>query len=381
MPLKAALAWSLGDAVAAVRARRLPTTGKGRALLAVVLAAVLAGVGGLAWVQLHRLPDGAAFAVGDRVVTVDELDRRVETLRALYGVTPPLDDPVRMDAFRRDAAKAVAVALILDGEAAEMQIGVADTKVRETLSQYIVAQFGAGPGAYDEFVRVLGNVGATEQTVLDEIRQQLAVAEMYNAVTGDVRVDEEQARAAFPQYADRLGVPEQRVLRNIVVTTEQQAADLAQQARGGADFAALARTFSIDGSSRDKGGELGSVTAAQLLPQYAQAAFSTPAGQVFGPLQNEFGWNVGQVVSVTPGQPAQLEAALPQLTQLVTFDRKNETWREWLGAAIADADVDYAEDYRPADPLGVPAATGPGVPRQPAPAQPPVPAPPAPQPR
>ncbi|MGQ0575694.1 MAG: foldase protein PrsA [Pseudonocardia sp.] len=379
MRVKAALAWSLGEAIDMVRARRLPATAAGRIVLAAVLAVVLGGLGTLAYARATALPAGAAFAVGDRVVSVDELDRRIDTLRALYGVQPPVEDPARMDTFRRDAAKAVAVGMILDDAAAEREIGIADTKVRATLDQFVAGQFGDDPAARERFVRALGNVGATEQAVLDEIRQQFAVSELFNRVTEDVSVTETEARAVFPQYAERLGVPEKRGLRNIVVTSEEQAVQIADQARAGADFPGLARTFSLDGSTRDTGGDLGQVTAAQLLPGYAQAAFGASAGGVFGPVQNDFGWNVGQVVEVVPGRPAQLDAVLPQLTRLVDIDRRNAVWADWLAGAIADADVRYAQAYQPADPLAVPgdpaAGAVPGaVPGVAGPAAPPAPA-------
>lgn len=355
--IKSTLSWAAGEALHAVR-----TTVRGKVVLAAVLAVVLAGVGSIVWVQSQRLPDGAVLAVGDRVVTVAQLEERVQTLRALYGVEPPSDDPEAMATFRRDAAKAVAVAMILQDRADEMEVGVAETRARETLDGFVASQFGDGPTAYGEFVQVLGNVGTSEAAVLDEIGQQLAVTELFDRVTTDVATSDEDVRAAFPEYQERLSTPETRALSNIVVPSEADAQGVVAQLQTGAVFADLARTVSIDGSTRDRGGDLGVVSRAQLLPGYGDAAFGTPAGGIFGPVQNEFGWNVGQVVAVTPGQPAEFDAVAPQLRQLVDFDRRLEVWSGWLSDSIRDGDVRYADEYLPADPYSAPTGAGPGVP-------------------
>jgi peptidyl-prolyl cis-trans isomerase C len=267
--------------------------------------------------------------------------------------------------------------MVLEAQAARMGVGIADTKVRDTLNQYITQQLGPGPTAHDEFVRVLGNVGTSEDKVLAEIRQQMSVSELFTKVTADVTTSDDDLRAAFPQYAAKLGAPEKRTLENIVVTNQDQAAQLVAQLGTGVDFAQLARTSSIDNSTRDNGGRLGQLTADQLQGDYAKAAFATPAGQVYGPLQNQFGWNVGKVVDVTPGVPAQFDQVKDKLRQLVDFDRRLTAWGDWLTASLKDGDVRYADDYLPADPDSAPTGADPGVPASgpgaPAPAAKPAP--------
>ena len=357
MRVKSTLAWITGEAAHAARA-----TWPGRIIAVVLVLAVVAGVGGGLWWQSRKVPEGAALVVGERVVTIPELDERVQTLRALYGVQPPTEDPARMDGFRRDAAKAVAVSMVLEDRATEMGVGVADTKVRQALDQYITQQLGPGPSARDEFVKVLGNVGTSEDKVLAEIRQQMALGDLFNRVTEGVTTSDDDLRAAFPQYAQRLGKPESRQLSNIVVTNKDAAQRLATQLRGGGDFAAAAKSNSIDNATRDSGGALGAVRADQLQPEYAKAAFSTPAGQVFGPVQNQFGWNVGRVGAVTPGAPAQFDQVQDTLRQAVDLDRRLAAWGRWMTDSLADADVRYADDYRPADPDSVPTGGSPGLP-------------------
>jgi peptidyl-prolyl cis-trans isomerase C len=354
----AAATWTAGEIGESARHPHMPRTRRGRVAAIATVVVLAAAVAGGVWWQSARLPSDAALAVGDQVVTVAQLDDRMETLHAMYGVQPPID-PAKLDTFRRDAAKAVAVGLVLDDRSKQLDVGVADTKVRDELTAYVTQQFGPGPDGHAAFVRALGNVGTSEDRVLDEIRQQMNVTQLFDKVTHDVTATDADAQAAFGRYAARLGTPEKRTLRNIVVKDQAQAQKLADQIKGGADFAGVAKGASLDLATRDKGGDLGQLAASQLEPTYAAAVFTASAGSVYGPLQNRFGWNVGQVVAVTPGVPAQYDQVKDKARALLEFDRRLAAWTAWLQGAIKGGDVRYADAYRPADPDSVPAGASP----------------------
>jgi peptidyl-prolyl cis-trans isomerase C len=339
----------------------LPKSRRSRtALTAVLVGLALFGGGGYYWVASTTLPDNAAFAVGNRIVTKKQLDARIKTLHALYGVNPPARDPAKFNAFRRDAAKAQAVTMVLQDEAAKRGIAIPDNTVQNTLDQYLAQQLGPGPDARAAFTRILGNAGTNEHAVLDEIKQQLSVNKMFSDVTRDVKVSDADLEKSFPKYANQLGVPERRGLANIVVSSQQSADDVMNKLRSGADFGDLAKQYSIDGSTRDKGGDLGMVSADQLEGQYAKAAFSASPGQLVGPVQNKNGWNIGKVISVQPGKPANFADVKEQLRTRVDFDMRMGKWNQWLTGAMHNADIRYADDYRPANPASVPTSSRPG---------------------
>lgn len=78
--------------------------------------------------------------------------------------------------------------------------------------------------------------------------------------------------------------------------SEDDARALAQQIRvdvtaPGADFAAIARQRSEDGSA-SSGGDLGSLGRGRLAPEYEQAAFALQPGQISAVVQTEFGFHI-----------------------------------------------------------------------------------------
>ncbi|GAA2536701.1 MULTISPECIES: peptidyl-prolyl cis-trans isomerase [Pseudonocardia] len=333
------------------RGLRLPTTWAGRAAAAAVVVVVAAAAAGAVWWQASALPADAAYRLDGRTVTVEQLDQRVVALQALYGVQAP-EDPAAADGFRRDVAKSVVLSDILDREALERGVVVADKQVTDTRDRYIEEQFG--PGGRDAFVRALGNVGTSEESVLDEIRRQMTVGLLMQDVVGTVTVTDEELRAAYADRQDTLGTPERRTLRNIVVESEEQARAAFDEIRGGVAFEQVAADRSRDESTRGTGGLLGDLARDELEAPVGDAAFAVAPGELYGPVQGQFGWNVGRVDAVIPFVPASFDQVADGLRQALQVERSLAIWQDWIAQQVRDADVVYAEHFRPADPDAAP---------------------------
>jgi parvulin-like peptidyl-prolyl isomerase len=81
--------------------------------------------------------------------------------------------------------------------------------------------------------------------------------------------------------------------------TEEEALAKAQDIRkklvAGADFAALAKAESDDAGSGANGGDLGFFPHGQMVPQFEEAAFSLPVGQISEPVKSQFGYHIIKV--------------------------------------------------------------------------------------
>lgn len=333
---------------------RMPslTPARAVAVIAVVMAAVTALMIGVR--VSDGLPDDAAFAYDGTVVSESDLDRRAEVLGALYGIEEPEESDDR-DAYQRDVAKAVAVSMILEDAAAEQDIVISDKSARDTLAAMVEGQLGSDPRAFTD---LLSRFGVTEAEVLEEVKRQQAIARLFQDRSAEVveAITDEDVRRLYAEDPARFADPERRVLRNIVVRTRREADALVTLIRRGDSFAALARRTSLDDSTREKGGSMGLVRADELETSYADAAFAARPGALFGPVQTRFGWNVGQVVRVVPGQQVAFEDVEAAVTEVLRSERALEAWRDWLGDRIRDADVEYAAAYRPENPDEPPAS-------------------------
>lgn len=75
----------------------------------------------------------------------------------------------------------------------------------------------------------------------------------------------------------------------------QRIQDIQEQLRGGADFAALARQYSDDPGSGQRGGDLGWFGPGRMVEPFEDAAFSANIGEIVGPVETRFGYHLIQV--------------------------------------------------------------------------------------
>jgi len=351
--VKARIGHIVGTCIAWVRGQPIAPAGRPARVAGMVLLAVLVVGSGTAVTmdRIAALPAGAVFRVGDTVVTEAQLGDRITLLGALYGVQRPTD-PAKLEQFRRDSAKAVAVSQVLSDAAAARGIVIADKTANDELTRLVETSY---PQGRDAFVARLGGIGLSQPAVLDEIKRQLANAQLYDQVTKDTPAPTDQDLAQlYQQRRAEMAVPEKRHLRNIVVASQDQANQIRAQLAAGADFAALAGQSSLDESTKAKGGDMGAIDRDQLEKPYGDAAFGAGPNALFGPVQTQYGWNVGQVLEVTPAVPLSLDQVREQLRASGWQQRKLDTWNHWVVEQLTSARVRYADAYRPADPTGAP---------------------------
>ncbi|NVK42490.1 MAG: peptidylprolyl isomerase [Oceanospirillaceae bacterium] len=82
--------------------------------------------------------------------------------------------------------------------------------------------------------------------------------------------------------------------RHILVPSESECQQLKSRIEGGEDFATLAKQFSQCPSGA-RGGELGTFSRGQMVPEFDQVVFSAPLNQVQGPVKTQFGYHLLEV--------------------------------------------------------------------------------------
>src|SRR6185437_8091549 len=85
-----------------------------------------------------------------------------------------------------------------------------------------------------------------------------------------------------------------------------------KQLKNGANFAQMAKKYSEDPGSKDKGGELGFVQRGTMVPTFDNAIFTQPIGALTI-VKSEFGFHIVQVEARHPAHQQALNEVLPQI--------------------------------------------------------------------
>ena len=210
---------------------------------------------------------------------------------------------------------------------------------------------------------------ATVQTYYKAHEKDFMTPESAHIQYGEVRleqvaaqdsVSEEDLHAAYEKNKSTYVNPERRRSRQILITAKDDAAALKQAqevfvaAKGGKDFAQLAKQYSKDVGSADSGGELGWLTRQgleDLQKPLADALFSMQPGEIRGPIKTDLGYHIIDLEEIDPGAVktfaearAQLEADLKRNHAADRFGEIQEQLQSKLQQPGASLDA-LAKEY------------------------------------
>lgn len=333
-------------------------------LLAVALVLLLAGA-------LSACSDsntsGVALTVNGTEVSQSTVDGEIEDLAGLADACP--DSPFATSFFGEggtgtdnvttEATASIlqrrVVAVILQEEVERRDLEVSDGDL-DTAKQEFITQLDSvcGAAAADPTATTTTAADAaavTGQEAFDalsveyqdfqaELGAQAAV--LADALAADAQeanaVSDEEVRAF---YDDNQSQFDQRCVSHILVDDEATANDLLTQLQGGADFATLAQANSTDTGSAAQGGDLGCQAAGAFVPEFEAAIDEATVGEVFGPVQTQFGYHL-ILVNSKGVQP--FDEVEDQIRQQLEDPGVNPL-DQFINEALADAEVEVNPRY------------------------------------
>ena len=143
-----------------------------------------------------------------------------------------------------------------------------------------------------------------------------------------IQVSDDELKIHYQQDIQQYQVPNRVHAEHILFMTvgkpdaevdeiKKKAEDVLKQVKKGAKFDELAKKYSEDPGSKDKGGDLGWLVQGQTVPEFEKAAFSLPPGQVSDLVKTQYGFHIIKVLEKETAHTRPLEEVkLPILTQL-----------------------------------------------------------------
>ena len=173
------------------------------------------------------------------------------------------------------------------------------------------------------------------------VRERLLMETLLTA-EGKAGITDEALHKVYDEASKQIGGDEEVHARHILLETEDEAKQVVEELKKGADFAELAKKKSKDPGASD-GGDLGFFTKDQMVPEFSAAAFALEPGKISDPVKSQFGWHVIKVEEKRARKPPSFDQVKPQLESYVT--RKAQA--DVVGKLRAEAKVERMD--KPAD--------------------------------
>ena len=121
-----------------------------------------------------------------------------------------------------------------------------------------------------------------------------------------------------------------------------RAEELLKQARGGADFAALAKANSEDEGSAVNGGDLNYFGRGQMVPEFEQAAFTLKPGEISDLVKTSFGFHIIKVIESQPEVTRPLDDVRTEIVDQLKWQQAQQQAEQ--DAKAIEASVKTAAD-------------------------------------
>jgi foldase protein PrsA len=152
-------------------------------------------------------------------------------------------------------------------------------------------------------------------------------------------VSEAEVAKYYNEHKSQYGQPERRDLRVVLTKGEAEAKKAKSEIESGKSFASVAKSKSIDPTSKNTGGELPGVVKGQEQKALSEAVFAAKQSTLSGPVKTPFGYYVFEVKAIhAPTQQglAQVKSTIKQ--QLVAQGQQGalskfvkEFQKKWKG--------------------------------------------------
>lgn len=298
------------------------------------------------------VPKGAVVKVGKGVVTQAQFDKIISEAKAQAksqaGSAPfPAVGTADYDQFAARVVDYLVTLELIHQQADAMKIAVTDKEVAARIDQINKAY-----GGVTKVAAILKQQGMTQADLKQQVRDQLIAEKVQTKVYASIKVTDQQALTYFNANQSQFAKAETRNTRHILVKTEAVANKvraLLVADPSTANWTKLAKQYSIDPGTKNKGGSLGAVAKGTMVAAFEKADFALKVGVISQPVHTQYGWHVIEVTKITPATKTTFAKAKAQIKQLLTAQQQQTVWAAWLAKVQKDTKIVYAKGYDPVE--------------------------------
>jgi foldase protein PrsA len=312
------------------------------ALLLVALAATaaMAGCGGGG--GGGSLAAGVVANVNGEQITQAQLDQVISEAKnrlEAQGQKIPAAGSQEYQAFQQNALQYLVQKIEFKQQADDLGVKVTDKQVDERLARVKKQFFG---GSEKKYAQAIAKQKLTDAQVRAELRDSLVAEALFKKIGESANVSEADIQA---YYESHYGQPSREVA-HILVKSKALADQIYRKAKSGADFATLAKRYSIDTGTKTLGGKYTAVKG-QSVPSFDKAAFALKDNEISKPVKSQYGWHV--IKALGPVKTTPLKDVKETIRQTLQNQGQQDLVTKWLAGLKTKyaSKITYASGFAP----------------------------------
>lgn len=276
-----------------------------------------------------------AATVNGEKVYIEDINKQLANLEKQHAGAFQGTEGAKMkkDFTKRILDNLIVQELILQ-EAKKKKLTASDAEVDKKMAQ-VKQMFKTDA----EYKKALKDQGMSEKDLTKNLTNQIMMEKMSNLITGDPKASEAEIKKQYEANKAQYQEPEQVKAAHILVDSEETAKDIKNQVDKGGDFAELAKKYSKDTATKDKGGELGQFKKGTMVKEFEEAAFGMKAGKVSDPIKSQFGFHLIKVIEKIPARQKTLNEVKKEISDQIKKTIASDKFKKYSDGLRAKANV------------------------------------------
>lgn len=288
--------------------------------LALILAVAIAVVG------CSKEP--LAGEVNGKNITIADVDQRLQQMAGQQAemFNGPQGEKLK-EQFRVNVLDQLIDMELMLQEADKQGIKVSDkaigAKIKDMMKTYNIK-------SNKDLEDILKKQKTTMEKFRSEISKLMIIDALGEKITKNVKVSDKDAENYYNTHKIEFATKDQVHVQHILVQKLEDAQKIQKELAGGADFGKLAKQYSIDPGSKDKGGEYPWTDKEKYVPAFGDASWKLTPGQISQPVKTDYGYHIIKLIDKKPAGQRTFAEAKDEIKQKLLSQKKREEFNKWL---------------------------------------------------
>ncbi|MEI7816841.1 MAG: peptidylprolyl isomerase [Desulfuromonadales bacterium] len=287
--------------------------------------------------------------VNDDIITLYDVNKEAQTAVSEAAKKAALDDAARIN-IRRTALDRLIEKKLTEQKIKELSIRVSEEEIRQAIDD--VRKQNNIP-SQDALVAALAGQGLSFDQYRSQLQEQIEKLKLVSMeVRAKVQVGETEMRdyytANLPKYTEEESFRARHIFfktgvkatPNEIQSSKTTAMAVLADARGGKDFAELAKKFSEDPAARKDGGDLGSFKKGDMQPDLEKTIISLKPGEISDLVSTPIGFHIIKLETRVAGTTKTFESLKSDIEEILYRKKSEERFTQWAKDLRGKASVE-----------------------------------------